>query len=196
MNVAVHYVKWLLNLAAAETQTTESERACLASHARGRTRLVEIGVWHGVTTARLRAAMDPAGELSAVDPYPVGRLGFSMQRRIARREVGRVRGGRVRWIRTTGASAALGHGPVDFVFIDGDHSAEGLLGDWHAWSGLVDAGGIIALHDSRSTAERRIDDAGSVRVTNDVILRDPRFDLVEAVDSLTVVRRRGGPASR
>jgi predicted O-methyltransferase YrrM len=194
MNVALHYLKWLVGLASAETQTTERERACLASHARGRRRLVEIGVWHGVTTARLRASMDPEGELSAVDPFPAGRLGFSMQEQIARRVAGQAQGGAIRWMKMTGAEAARGHQPVDFVFIDGDHSEEGLLADWRAWSALLEPGGVVALHDSRSTPERAIDDAGSVRVTNEVVLRDPRFELVDAIDSLTVVRRRGDRA--
>jgi predicted O-methyltransferase YrrM len=187
---ALHYLGWLLGIARPETQTTDAERACLARHAQGRRRVVEIGVWHGVTTSWLKRSMDGAGELSAVDPYHAGRLRFSMQERIAHREVDRVQGGRVNWIKATGREAAAGHGTVEFIFIDGDHSEEGLLGDWNAWSGLVEPGGIVALHDSRSSTDRCIDDAGSVKVTNDVILRDPRFDLVETVDSLTVVRRR------
>ena len=190
MRVAVHYAAWLVGLAQAETQTTARERDSLARHAAGRARLVEIGVWHGVTTARLRAAMDPAGVLSAVDPFPRGRLGISFQERIARREIERVPGGRVRWLKTTGADAARGHGPVDFVFVDGDHSEAGLLADWQAWSGLVEKDGVVGLHDSRSTPERPIADAGSVKVTNTVILQDARFEVVDAVDSLTVLRRR------
>jgi hypothetical protein len=79
---------------------------------------------------------------------------------------------------------------VDFVFIDGDHTAQGLLDDWTAWSPLVASHGIVALHDSRSTPLRRIDEAGSVKVTQEVILPDPRFRMIEAVDSLTVLQRR------
>jgi predicted O-methyltransferase YrrM len=190
MRVLTHYVAWTVGLAAATTQTTTAERNCLARHATGRRRLVEIGVWHGVTTRRLREAMHPEGTLSAVDPYPIGRLGFSVQQRIAHHEVAAVANGRVTWRRATGSDAARDHGLVDFVFIDGDHSEAGLLADWRAWSPLVEAGGIVALHDSRSTPERPIDEAGSVKVTNDVILPDQRFALVDAVDSLTVLRRR------
>ena len=76
------------------------------------------------------------------------------------------------------------------MFIDGDHSEEGLLADWRTWSPLVEPGGIVALHDSRSTPERPIDEAGSVKVTNEVILRDARFAVVDTVDSLTVLRKR------
>jgi predicted O-methyltransferase YrrM len=190
VRVLSHYIAWTVGLAPATTQTTCAERDCLARHAAGRCRLVEIGIWHGVTTRRLRAAMHPSGLLSAVDPFPIGRLGFSVQRHIAHREVGAVINGRVEWLRMTGSDAARHHDPVDFVFIDGDHSEAGLLADWRAWSPLVEAGGIVALHDSRSTPERPIADAGSVKVTNEVILRDERFAVVETVDSLTVLRRR------
>jgi predicted O-methyltransferase YrrM len=189
VKVLSHYVAWTFGLAPATTQTTPAERDCLAQYASGRRRLVEIGVWHGVTTKRLRAAMHPQGVLSAVDPFPVGRLGFSVQRHIAHCEVDAIANGQVAWLRATGAAAARDHQPVDFVFIDGDHSERGLLADWQAWSPLVEPGGIVALHDSRSTPERPIDDAGSVKVTNDVILRDERFAVVHTVDSLTVLRR-------
>lgn len=184
-----HLVAWTLGLAAPETQTTSAERDCLARHAAGRRRLVEIGVWHGVTTKRLLSQMASDGCLTAVDPFPRGRLGFSIAERIAHREVSRVRRGTVRWRRLTGDSAAQEHEPVDFIFIDGDHSEAGLLGDWNAWKDLVLPDGIVALHDSRSTPERPIDDAGSVRVTARVITKDPGFEVIDVVDSLTVLRR-------
>ena len=194
MRVIPHLVLWQLGLVAAETQTTEAERNCLARYAAGRKRLAEIGVWHGVTTRRLRAVMAPDGELYAIDPYPPGRLGFSAQRHIARREVGKVKNGTVHWIRATGAAAgrqlAAADAPaLDFVFIDGDHSFEGLRGDWEAWAGLLRHDGIVALHDSRSTPQRSLAGAGSVRFTQDVVAHDERFVPVDAVDSLTVLRR-------
>jgi len=190
MTVLTHYLGWTIGMAAAETQTTEAERECLVRHAAGRKHLVEIGVWHGVTTSRLRAAMASDGILLAVDPFPPGRLGFSAQERIAHCEVEKIRNGTVRWLRTTGASAAIDHGPVDFVFIDGDHSESAVLEDWRAWSGLVQACGIVAFHDSRSTEARPIENAGSVKVVNEIILMDDRFDVIEVIDSLTVLRRR------
>lgn len=194
MGVLKHYLSWRLGLAQAQTQTTEAERQCLASFAAGKRCLVEIGVWHGVTTCRLRAAMAPEGVLYAVDPYPVGRLGISFQQWIARKEVTRIGNGRVEWIRKTGASAAVALAPaianrIDFVFVDGDHSYEGIKADWEGWAPLIAAGGLIGLHDSRSTPARPIDDAGSVRYTQEVILRDPRFEVAAEVDSLTLVRR-------
>jgi predicted O-methyltransferase YrrM len=139
--------------------------------------------------------MNAEGVLFGVDPYPPGRLGFSAQRAIARREVERSSGGEVRWLRLTGVEAArllaeACEPPLDFVFIDGDHSYEGLRGDWEAWSGLVAPGGVVALHDSCSSAEREIEDAGSVLYTRDVVRRDARYELAEVIDTLTVMRRK------
>ncbi len=196
MSVFLHYLLWSVKLAPAETQTTAAERDALARYVAGRRCVVEIGVWHGVTTRRLRGAMAADGVLFAIDPYPVGRLGVSFQQRIARAEVSAVRNGQVRWVRETGAEAARTltdelTGRVEFAFIDGDHSYDGLAGDWNGWSQLIAAGGIVALHDSRPTAGRPIEDAGSVRFTAEVIRSDPRFELVEEVDSLTALRRVG-----
>ena len=196
MSPLVHFTRWWLRLDAATTQTTRSERDALARHAQGRRRLVEIGVWHGVTTKRLRAVMSPEGELWAVDPYAPGRLGVSFPELIAKNEVEAIENGRVRWIKATGEEAARRWGaearlPAEFLFIDGDHSWDGIRSDWHSWSGRVGIGGLIALHDSRSTPERPIETAGSVRFTNEVIRADSSFRVIDEVDSLTVLERVG-----
>jgi predicted O-methyltransferase YrrM len=194
MRVMVHFARWLAGLDRPNSQTNERERAHLVRHATGRRKLVEIGVWEGLTTTCLRRAMPPDAELLCVDPYPIGRLGFSTQQVIARSEVGKIPNGRVRWIRSTGAEAGRNYslsaeGPVDFVFIDGDHSYEGIRNDWSVWSPLVASGGVVALHDSRSSHERNIEEAGSVLFTRDVILKDARYRELEPVDTLTVVQR-------
>jgi predicted O-methyltransferase YrrM len=194
MSVVAHYVKWRLGLAKAEGATTAAEADCLLRHARGKKRLAEIGVWQGGTTARLRAAMAPAATLFAVDPFPKGRLGFSTQRAIATREVAKIANGRVVWIRQTAAEASrdpvVRSGGFEFVFLDALHTYDGLREDWEAWSPLVANGGVIAIHDSRASPGGHSEDVGGVRFTNDVILVDPRFEVVETIDSLTVLRRR------
>ena len=139
--------------------------------------------------------MAPDGVLFCVDPYPVGRFGFSMQRVIAMKEVSKVPVGVVRWVRMTGAEAGrhfalISEPAVDFVFIDGDHSYDGLRNDWEIWSELVTPAGVVALHDSCSSAYRQIDDAGSTIYTREVIRHDTRFQLVEVADTLSVFRRK------
>ena len=188
-----HFLLWNLGISPPETQTTAAERDCIAKYAAGKSNLAEIGVWHGVTTSRIRRAMSPDGTLFAVDPFQRSKLGFSKAKMIAEKEVGKVSNGRVVWLRMSGMEAAahlLGTRLIDFAFIDGDHSFEGIEADWNGWTKLLSHGGVIALHDSRSTPDRLIDDAGSVRFTREIILNDPNFEVIEEVDSLTVLRYR------
>jgi predicted O-methyltransferase YrrM len=44
-------------------------------------------------------------------------------------------------------SVLPGDGKVDFLFIDGDHTYEGIKTDFEMYSGLVRPGGLIAFHD-------------------------------------------------
>jgi predicted O-methyltransferase YrrM len=44
-------------------------------------------------------------------------------------------------------SVLPGDGKVDFLFIDGDHSYEGVKSDFEMYSGLVRPGGLIVFHD-------------------------------------------------
>lgn len=190
---SIHYLRYRLGLASASTQTSGAERACLRRHATGKKRLAEIGVWHGVNTRSFREVMSPDGVMIAVDPFHrrfFGIRGFGWARRIAHREVAKANNGRVLWIERLGKDVpSLDEVkpllPVDFIFIDGDHSYEGLRDDWQAWKGHVAAGGIVALHDSRCRNE-----CGSERFTRDVILRDPGFERTEEIDSLTILRRK------
>ena len=198
MSVLLHLLKWRLGLAPPEVWTTDAERACLARHAAEKHRLAEIGVWHGGTTRVLRAAMAPDGVLYAIDPYEKGRLGFSAPRIIGRSEVDRVHNGRVVWIRALGHVAAgtaeiRAGAPFDFVFIDAAQTEELLHVEWTAWSPLIAPGGLIALHDSRFVPDHGIGEQTSVRYTREHILPDAAFEVVDAVESLTVLRRRTRP---
>ncbi len=42
---------------------------------------------------------------------------------------------------------SLGGQSLDFLFIDGDHSYEGVKCDWEMYSPLVRPGGVVAFHD-------------------------------------------------
>jgi predicted O-methyltransferase YrrM len=183
--------RWLahrLGLRHADTQLSPAERVCLARHASGRRNLVEIGVMHGATTALLRGVMDPEGTITGIDPHPPGRLGVSFERWIASREVSRhPRGRAVLLRRRSDEAAARWTASIDFLFIDGDHSWTGIGRDWRQWSTFVVVGGLAALHDSRSVPDRP--DLDSVRYTQDVILADPRFRPIDAMESLTVLER-------
>src|SRR5882757_6899818 len=195
MSVLLHLLKWQLGLAPAEIWTTDAERACLARHVAGKRRLVEVGVWHGGTTRHLRAAMSPEATLYAVDPFPAGRLGFSIPRLVARGEVRQVPRGRVIWVRQTGEAAArmdmMREEPIDFVFVDNAQTYDTLRAEWEAWAPIVTRGGVIALHDTRPGPPGQPEQTSEI-YARDVVRRDPRFATVDEVDTLTVLQRLQG----
>lgn len=197
MRLSSSLLPWLLHrlgLREASTQTTAAERASLARHAAGRVAIVELGVMHGATTRLLCEAAAPDGLVTAIDPFPAGRLGVSFEYAIARREVRRARGARCRFVRATSAAALAGwRGAIDFLFIDADHSWDAVAMDWYGWTPHVVVGGVVALHDSRALPGRIVHD--SVRFTETVVRRDPRWQVIDEVDSLTVVERLVPPHS-
>ena len=189
-----HWFLYRLGLRQAPTDLTDAERACLARHGRGRHALVEIGVGHGASTALLRSVMAPNGTVVGIDPFPVGRVGLNIEWFVARHEISKFPQGHVKLLRQTSRDAAVNwESLVDFLFIDGDHSWEGIDGDWRCWSKLISPGGLVALHDSRPVPWRP--DLPSVGYTQRVIQEDRRFQEIDAVDSLTVLERVDPPVS-
>jgi predicted O-methyltransferase YrrM len=185
---AVRYARYRLGLVRADTQTTAAEQACLARHAAGRRQLVEIGVMHGATTALLRSVMASDGVITGIDRHPPGRLFVSFERLTAKHELARHSRGRAVLLREWSHEAARHWTtPVDFLFIDGDHSWAGVERDWRDWTPHLVPGGLVALHDSRPMPDRDLPD--SVRFTTEIVLHDARFSVVDAVDSLTVLER-------
>ncbi len=185
---AVLYARYRLGLVDADTQTTAAERACLARYASGRRSLVEIGVMHGATTALLRSAMALDGVVTGIDRHLPGKLLVSFERLVAKHELARYPRGRAVLLREWSHEAARNWTtPIDFLFIDGDHSWTGLERDWQDWTAHLVPGGIVALHDSRPLPDRQVYD--SVQFTRDIVLHDPRFAVVDTVDSLTVLQR-------
>jgi predicted O-methyltransferase YrrM len=45
------------------------------------------------------------------------------------------------------AVAAVWRTPLSLVFIDGGHTMETALGDYHGWASQVSPGGVLAIHD-------------------------------------------------
>jgi cephalosporin hydroxylase len=119
--------------------------------------LVEIGTDEGGTLFLWTRAAAPDAVLVAVDARPLGRLGQWSRYAVVRRGLARDRQ-RIEIVMPTDSQSPatrerveglLGGRPVDFLFIDGDHSFEGVKRDFELWSPLVRSGGLIALHDMK-----------------------------------------------
>lgn len=188
-----HAVRYFLGLDDAATQTSAAERAAIARFAQGRRSALEIGVFEGVTTALIAKQLAPNGTLFAVDPFFPGRLGICWSRYIAQREVRRAGvAPKVNFIRSLSHEAAsrLTENGFGLIFIDGDHSLEAIRQDWADWSGRIAPDGVILLHDTQVPPHNPlVRELGSYRYFQETISRDPRFQILEIVDSLSVLGR-------
>ena len=177
-----------LRLVAASSQTHPDERACLCRHIRNAKAAVEIGTYMGLTASEMAAALPQGGLLYCVDPYP----GDVAIQQIALRTIERAgQSARIRMVRTDSAGA-VAHLPaqVDFFFVDGDHSFEGLQRDWVVVKQLLKPGAIAAFHDTHRVPGATVHSEGAIRFYDEVIAKDPDFEPVETVLSLNVIRRK------
>jgi hypothetical protein len=133
--------------------------------------------------------MRPDGRLYLIDPYFRARLPImSPTEVVARRLVRSVARCDVHWIRQFSHLARpTWTMPVDFLFIDGDHSYDGVRRDWDDWTPLVREGGRVALHDAHPEAAWPEPDHGPVRLLEEVT--SGGWQIVEHVDSLVVLER-------
>lgn len=177
-----------LGVVNAYSQTHPEERASLCRHAAQAHSAVEIGTFMGLTAAELALALPADATLYCVDPYLCG--GEPLQQ-IAMRQIARAgASSKVRMVRaaSTGAVASL-PAQVDFFFVDGDHSYEGIAADWKIVKQLLKPGGIAAFHDTARAPDVMVHSEGSIRFFEEVIAHDPEFTHLETVRSLNVIRR-------
>ena len=124
--------------------------------------MVELGVYEGSSAVVLCEVLDPGAELHLVDPF--GHHGWALpagwgategaSRRVVARAARHHAGPRVTWhVDYSAAVAERWQGDVDLVFIDGDHSEEGVRADWEGWHGFVEPGGAVLFHDARASQE-------------------------------------------
>lgn len=118
-------------------------------------RALEIGTAHGGTLFFLTRLARPSATIVSVD-LPGGRFGGGYgpwrQRffqRFARRgqRLHLLRGDSHSGEMLSRVKAALRGEPLDYLFIDGDHTYEGVKQDFEMYRPLVRSGGIVALHD-------------------------------------------------
>jgi predicted O-methyltransferase YrrM len=142
------------------TMHSTGEAALLAELARGRRRVVEIGVFEGSSAIVLCDVLEPGAELHLIDPFGhqpnALREGAAATewatRRVVERAARRTNGPRLQWHVDFSASVAERWNlPVDLVFIDGDHSEIGVTKDWEMWHPFVVEGGTVLFHDARES---------------------------------------------
>jgi predicted O-methyltransferase YrrM len=137
---------------------SDDERALLCALAAEAGTVVEIGVYEGASASVLCDVMRPSARLHLIDPFghhPTAlREGWAATEWASRRVVGRAirRGGpQVVWHVEFSQDTAQRwtDGPVDLLFIDGDHAEEAVRLDWDRWHGHIAPGGHVLFHDAR-----------------------------------------------
>lgn len=188
----LHLIKYFFKVDTPNTQTTEKERLAIERYAKDATVAVEIGVFEGVNTVVIGKTIKSAGKLYGIDPFFRGRLGVCFHKYITKLNLRRNKVSEKVVLIEKLSTEAVSDVPVsfDFIFIDGDHSYEGIKNDWEQYSHKVVKGGIIALHD---TSVPDFDPSrvslGSIAFFKDVISHDDTFEKIETVDSLNIMRR-------
>jgi hypothetical protein len=87
-------------------------------------------------------------------------------------------------VMSSAEAAARIPGPVELLFIDGDHSYEGVRRDAELWLPRLMDGGIVMFHDVATAAY-----SGPRRIVRRMVCLSPRFDAIARVGSMVVARR-------
>jgi predicted O-methyltransferase YrrM len=126
--------------------------------------VVEIGMDYGGTLFLWTRVAAPDALLVAVDYRPLGRLGLRSPFAVVRKGLARA-GQRVELVMPADSHrpetlarvrALVGERGIDLLFLDGDHSYEGVKRDFDDYSQLVRPGGLVVLHDVAGPGEPHV----------------------------------------
>ena len=191
-NAFFHLLKCYAGIDSPQTQTSNAEQAAIRQYAEGRKRAVEIGVYEGVNTKIIGSSLAPGGKLYAIDPFVRGTLGICYYEKIARWHIGgQLLSSVIQLVPqfSTDAAPAI-PGGLDFIFIDGDHSLEGITSDWACYAPKLAPGGYMLLHDTTAPFPGSpVAEFGSCAYYHSTIRHDNRFRHLATVDSLNILQR-------
>lgn len=145
--------------------------------------VVEIGTWGGGTLFLLARSAAPGATIVSVDlphgafggGYPLVKVPLYKSFAAASQKIHLIRGDS-HGAATAAKVRALLPGEIDVLYIDGDHTYEGVRRDFELYGSLVKKGGIVAFHD---IVENRDDPSCGVAAFWDGIKR--RFRHVEII---------------
>jgi predicted O-methyltransferase YrrM len=159
-----------------------------AATATGAGVIVEIGSWKGRSTTWLASGARLAGQrVYAIDPHRGSREDPAVDTleeflgNLARNGLADVV---EPMIMTSEEAAARIAGPIELLFIDGDHSYEAVRRDAELWLPRMMDGGTVMFHDVATAGY-----TGPRRIVRRMVCRNPRFHGITRVGSMLVARR-------
>jgi MMP 1-O-methyltransferase len=154
----------------------------------GRGAIVEIGSWKGRSTAWLASGARLGGRrVYAIDPHRGSRedpAAHTLAEFLDNMRRAGVQDAIEPLVMTSTEAARAIPGPVELLFIDGDHSDPAVRHDAELWLPRVVEHGVVMLHDVASSGY-----TGPRRVFRRQICWSPRFDSIRRVGSMGVARR-------
>ena len=137
--------------------------------------IVNIGIFRGASMYCLRAGAPKARLVGFDTVYPQGhKLDRKMHAEVIRGDSGKL------WRKF--------EGPVHLLFVDGDHTYEGVMADITGWAPKIALGGVIAFHDFKTAPAAARKHAGIKRAVLEWE-QEARWHLLLPVGSLRAYRR-------
>ena len=154
----------------------------------GRGAIVEIGSWKGRSTVWLAEGARRAGQrVHAIDRHTRSLEDPSANTLTEFLENIRTAGvadAIEPLVMSSAEAAAIVRGPVELLFIDGDHSFDGVRRDAEIWLPRVVDGGLVMFHDVATAGYD-----GPRRIFRRMVCWNGRFARVRRVGSMMIARR-------
>jgi hypothetical protein len=127
--------------------------------------IVEIGCWKGKSTYCIAQGMKSGQKLFSIDPFNAAGSGddteIYAEHKGANSLLDQYQGALARTPNKSQVEPLVGYSQefhqrfdkIDFLFIDGDHSIEGVTFDFNHYAPKIQTGGWIAFHDYRPWKE-------------------------------------------
>ena len=154
----------------------------------GRGVILEIGSWKGRSATWLASGARLAGQrVYAIDPHrgsredPAADTLTAFLDNLARNGLADIV---EPMVMTSEEAAARIAGPIELLFIDGDHSYEAVRRDAELWLPRLMDGGTVMFHDVATAAY-----TGPRRIVRRMVCRNPQFHGIARVGSMLVARR-------
>ena len=177
----------------AHSQLVQVEKDTLTKYATDKMSALEIGTYMGGSANIIAKALRPEGKLYCVDPFPDRKgkkdPGWTIAERDLKRNGIFEKVIFLRGLSTDPAITSKIPKGLDFVFVDGDHSYQGLANDWNIVKECVSMGGIVCLHDTLIPPLEPYRKFGSTEYFEDIVRNDPEFQLIETSYSMTILCR-------
>lgn len=177
--------------------TQKESRALARLSKKVKIHAVEIGAFCGGSTVIISKSLAPDIRLTAIDCFVKTKSGLTGSLDCAKyfvQKYGNIK--KVVFINKRSEKLAKSwRGPIDFLFIDGDHQYQSVRRDYMDWSPFLVKGGLLIFHDSNKPLFDKdktynFGHDGPTQLCNKIKKqREKLFALIESIDSINVFKK-------